>query len=455
MRRWIRACVAGAVLCSTLWMGGCRSQEVSLTVCDAAGNPMAQIQDYPLKAKHLTDAGQWAYIDVVLDEATLCLQQTYGGSIEEAQDRLLHSGYTIHTNFDTACYAAMRDAYAQEENAPPTFAAAMTDLHGRVLAVYSVGEKESNYAKQALAPYSAFKPLSVYAPAIEAGVARWSSLYEDSPYKQITGEDGKKSDWPVNANGVYTMQGEGLLTAVKQSLNTVAVKCLADLSAEASLRFLREQLGLTLEYEQKKLVLQGQEEVIGNIAMGYLQQGVTPIQMAGYYQMFANGGVYTAPYTVSRVTDADGETVYEASPTEKQAISASTAYIMNQLLQGVVHPDGTGAAAYLADVPVGGKTGTGSADDGNWFVGFTPQHACAVWHGHHEGNRAAAMFADIVADTQDDSGRQAFPTCRQIKQVAYCRESGKQLTAACRSMNVGYYDVDDALPLCDVHTDKQ
>ena len=315
-----------------------------------------------------------------------------------------------------------------------------------------VSGKQINYAQERRSPYSSFKALSVYTPAIEKGVANWSTMYPDTPYKQLADENGQLRDWPANATGVYSQENLPVYEALRKSLNTVAVKCLADVGVTKSMEFLQTSFGIPLKEEAYVAQNYSEEEVIGNIAMGYLETGITPVEMAGYYQIFANGGVYTEPASVQRICTMDGAEIYTWDRSSKQVISEATADLMNKLLQGVVKPGGTGEAVHCYDVEVAGKTGTGDGHGDNWFVGVTPGYSLAVWHGQNDTNQASEMFAAVVNQLYmllpDENTK--FITHENLNQVAYCAHSGKTVSSACSLIEVGYFKNKDLLPVCDV-----
>ena len=452
VKKFAAGFLAAAAVMQCAVLSGCskKAPERELTVLSGDGRTVAALTRSTF-AQTLADNEYRAYLDIVLSEAAGIIGDIRDCDTKEAERLLLSEGYVIYTNLDCDIYASLKKAYEQEEGGL-SFGAAVTDLRGDLLAVYSGGARTEEYHNRAAAkaqPYSAFKPLSVYAPAIENGLASWSSVYEDSPYKKISGDDGSEQDWPANATGTYTYRETTVYDAVKQSLNTVAVKCMQTVGVFNSMNFLKNKFGISLESEKSSAAMYGEEEVIGNVALGYLYDGLSPVDMAGYYQVFANGGIYNEPRAVSGICDKDGGTVYERVRTDSRVISETTAYIMNRLLQGVISPDGTGSGAACGDIPVGGKTGTG--DGGNWFVGFTPQYSCAVWHGTEIGkNRAAEIFSRAVSEFESDTEK-SFPDCIGVKAAAYCTESGMLLSDGCRKIDMGYYASDRMPAVCDKH----
>lgn len=445
MKRLIALLGAAALLGGLCGCGASRGQ---VTVYDAAGEVLGTAHSLTDKADTLTDASYSSYMDVALIEAVNALASATGITVEEAQEQLFTGGYTVHTAFDSTLCASLAAGYADKATKDLDFAAAITDHNGRLLATYSVGEQ--NFVLTSQDPHSAFKPLGVYAPALDAGLIDWSTQITDKPYQQIKDEDGVLKDWPKNATGVYSYQKTTLYECIRQSLNTASVHCLHRLGVDQSIRFLQDSFGIVLDYEQQTMEEKGADEVIGNIALGSLKQGVTPVDMAGYYQIFGNEGKYTTPHAVLEIRDAAGQAVYTHQATPRQVIKPSTAYIMNQLLRGVVQGGGTGDQA-KGTVPVAGKTGTGNWGEGNWFVGVTPQYSMSVFHGNcSDGNIADGLYGAILSHLPEHTVTD-FPACATVGRAVFCMDSGKLFSASCKRMYIGYYAREQKPPVCNGH----
>ncbi len=429
-----------------LGMSGC-SGGGGITIYDADGAVLAAPRKRNVEAHYLTDEGYSSYVSIVLEEAVSILATVHDCNSVTAERKLFRGGYTIHTVFDQTVYAAMANAYAPYAADELAFGCAITDYAGNLFAVYSGGDER--YALDTRAPCSTIKPLSVYAPAIEQGVIDWSTKIEDRPYKKLPNETGQVANWPTNARGGYTYEKTGLYECIQQSLNTTAVHGLNLLGVAKSMKFLQDAFDVDLSYEQNRMAFDGADEVIGALAMGSLYKGFTPATLAGYYQIFGNGGLYERPHTISEIRDGNGEVIYTYAGEAKQVIGADTAYIMNQLLQSVVKPGGTGTEAQVSDVQLAGKTGTGDGD--NWFVGITPEYSCAVWHGDvKEGNIADRLFSEVFSGMPEHTVTE-FPVCADVRKAVCCSESGLQFSSSCRNMQIGYYAADRMPAVCDQH----
>lgn len=447
----------GAAWTLALWMmagamTGCSHTKPvtgEVIIRDAGGETLATLTSSEILDSDALEASIQGYLDVVWSEAVKIMAQQEGCDDAEAETLLLTGGYSIDTYFDGTLVQAMDACYRNSAVQGLPFGCAMTDGAGKLCAVYTGGSGvEENYATQPHDPCSAFKPLSVFAPALEEGVLTWSTLYEDSPYKKVVGVTGQKVDWPTNASGRYTYENVTVCRAVKESLNTVAVKCLSDYGVVNALNFLEENFSMDLSYEREKAEQEGPDEVIGNLALGYPYQGLSVVDMAGYYQIFSNAGAYTPPQAIDAIVDQQGETVYQREARSRQVIGEGTAAVMNEMLQTVVEPGGTGQAAGELDVLVGGKTGTGSNNSDNWFVGFVPQYTCAVWYeGVLEGNMAAWLFGQIIEQLPLDL-QLDFPPKYKVQKSVYCMESGLLASRECGKLGQGYYLVDRPMEVC-------
>lgn len=430
-----------SLLCGLL--PGCSRN--GLTVKDGGGKVILRVQE----ESQLYADERFAYLDLVFKEAVEALATQTGCSQEEAKSQLF-AGCTIETYFDQQVFRALKTA-ASTYDPDVLLGSAVTDLQGNLVAVYS-SSASGNCATALSAPCSAFKPLSVYAPALDADVIQWSTRTEDSPYKQLISSEGVASDWPSNASETYSYRPVGLRQAVQQSLNTVAVKCLDQLGVAQSVKFLQEKLGIPLEAESYVMANHGSEEIIGNIALGYLEVGLSPVDMAGYYQMFANGGSYTEPKTIEKISNGNS-VLYQRQKESTQVIRPATAEILNLLLQGVVEREGTGHNANCGEIQVAGKTGTNDNNSGNWFVGVTPSYSCAVWHGQADVNQAPGLFATAIQSMYAEKQNLpiAFPQMTHSQMVICCEESGLLAGEGCSLIECSYIPIGKTVNKCDQH----
>lgn len=213
-------------------------------------------------------------------------------------------------------------------------------------------------------PGSAFKPF-VYLAAIESGMTA-STMLEDTPISF--------GSWsPINYDG--KLHGNvSIRSALEQSLNIPTVKLANSVGVDKPLYY-AQQMGIST------LVFQGSVND-RNLAMslGGLTRGVTPLEIASAYGVLANQGVRVEPTAIVKIVDRNGKILEQHSSREKAVINEKSAYILTDMMRGVLQR-GTGTAANI-NRPAAGKTGTTSDYKDAWFVGFTPDLVASVWIGY-------------------------------------------------------------------------
>ncbi len=209
---------------------------------------------------------------------------------------------------------------------------------------------------------SAFKPI-VYTAAIDRGYTP-STIIMDTP-ASFPGGAGSPVYTPMN----YDKKFEGPITlrhALEESRNVPAVRVMEQLGPAHVIQYAR-RLGLQSPLPPYLAVALGAAEA-------------TLMEMTSAYSVFPNQGVRMRPYAIAKVSDREGNVLEENRPEPKEAIRADTAFVMTNLLRGVVQR-GTGAKAASLNWPLGGKTGTTDDYTDAWFVGFDPDITIGVWVG--------------------------------------------------------------------------
>ena len=221
---------------------------------------------------------------------------------------------------------------------------------------YSFERSKFNRATQALRQVgSSFKPI-VYTAAIDRGFTP-ASLIVDAPVSFSAG-----ADQPPYSPQNYDHKFEGPVTlrhALEESRNVPAVRVMDQLGPNQVIAYARK-MGLTSPLPPYLPVALGAAEA-------------TLIEMTSAFAVFPNQGVHMQTYSVLKVTDRAGNVLEENRPEPKDAIRADTAYVLTNLLRGVVQR-GTAAKAASLNWPIGGKTGTTDDYTDAWFVGFDPGH---------------------------------------------------------------------------------
>ncbi len=418
-----------------------RNMSGGVVFTDSSGNEMATVKfDGENEVISAKDDGYYDYIRLAAEEAVELYISSSEGEGEKKKEDFYESISVVKTNFDSFYYDKIKEGVSTSDLESDTpFASVIVDGKGRVLASYSfVSDKGKSYSLYKTYAGSSIKPLSVYAPAIESGTVHWSSPIKDAPIKKIMSESEGVKDWPSNASGTYTDENMLICDALYKSINTVAVRTLKRVGVSYSMDFLGGKLGLNLDAEKKIIEKSDDDEIYGNIALGYLIDGVSPLDMAGYYQIFMNGGKYTEPYAVVSIADKEGN-VIEKKPETKKVLSSATASLMARLLEGVVQNGGTGKEAAVHGVSVAGKSGTSDNYYDNWFIGFTPKFVCSVWHGFNDQskNSAPSVFGSIIKLFPETDSK--FMLSKEVSPAIYCNKSGGLKGKGCYDTSVGYY----------------
>jgi penicillin-binding protein 1A len=228
---------------------------------------------------------------------------------------------------------------------------------------YSFERSKFNRATQALRQVgSSFKPI-VYTAAIDRGFTP-ASLILDEPVSFPAGPNQ-----PRYAPQNYDHKFEGPVTlrhALEESRNVPAVRVMDQLGAKQVIAYARK-MGLSSPLPPYLPVALGAAEA-------------TLTEMTSAFAVFPNQGVHMQTYSVLKVTDRAGNVLEENRPEPKDAIRADTAYVITNLLRGVVQR-GTAAKAASLNWPIGGKTGTTDDYTDAWFIGFDPDITIGVWVG--------------------------------------------------------------------------
>lgn len=332
----------------------------------ANNEPLSIINESPNSVRY-----GW-YMDSVLSEAisilSLNAEDVYAG------------GYSIYTGLDTSLQSIADELYMNSKNFPDDaqdgtpVQSSMTVMDvktGLVRAViggrkYEVmrGLNRSTQIKRQ--PGSAFKPVSTYAAAIDAFHFVPSSTIEDTP-REFSG-----GYVPGNAGGA-TYGTVTLREALSKSLNIATVD-LADLISTDAVRLYAQRFGLPLNAKDINL----------SLSLGFLTEGVSPLELTGAYCALANHGKRIAPHFISKIVDASGKTVFEFKPSDYQAVKDSTAFMITDMLTTTVS-QGSAKALNSVGMPIAAKTGTVDGIYGGtkdiWTVAFTPDIVCTVWMG--------------------------------------------------------------------------
>jgi penicillin-binding protein 1A len=196
-----------------------------------------------------------------------------------------------------------------------------------------------------------------------------------------------------------------LRTGLVKSRNVITIKLVQKLGIQAVIQYAK-RFGI-------------EEELPEDLSISLGSMGITPIGLTSAFTVFPNLGLRSSPWFITRLEDRDGNVLEQGGPELIRSLSEDTAFIMQNLLRGVVQ-SGTGWRARALGRPSGGKTGTTNDMIDAWYMGFTPNMVTGTWVGFDEeapmgknetGSRAAApIWVYFMENAMADRPVLPFPS---------------------------------------------
>lgn len=384
-RRFFGISAGDLALAQCALLAGCIQ---SPTAYDPYMNPGAALERRNLVLREMRDQG---YITPAEAVAALAEPLTLAEAEEEppfapyfveyvrrdllerlGSERLYRGGLRIYTTLDPEAQRAAEAAAAAALPDPEDPEVALVSVRwsdGAVVAI--VGGRDFSAGQFDLATQgrrqtgSAFKPF-VLAAALEEGYSL-SSTWDAAPFSTpvIDGVWNVENYENGITRGTFTLE-----TATVWSINTVYARLIMAVGADKVVD-VAHRMGITTPIKPNPA-----------IALGGLDRGVSPLEMASAFGSIANGGVAVPPSGVERVTDDKDVVVYAPDRTGTRAIAPDVAATLARVL-GEVYSRGTGMGADFGR-PGAVKTGTSQSWRDAWIVGFSGDLSTAVWVGYPE-----------------------------------------------------------------------
>ena len=319
-----------------------------------------------------------------------------------------------------------------------------------------IGGRESHFNRVVQAkrqPGSTFKPF-VWAAALESGMTP-ASLVDDAPlafyfdgrdWRLLEGATDQYSInlatqpfaaspdfkiWvPNNFDGKF-MGRVTLRAALAHSRNIASINLITQVGPPRIVEIAR-RAGIRSDLEPAP-------------ALGLGASVVTPMEMTAAFGTFANGGIAVTPYTVTRVEDASGHVLEGHLPSEHEAMTPQIAYLVAEMMKGVVQ-NGTGQYARRLRRPLAGKTGTSNDNRDLWFIGYTPDLVASAWMGYDDfaslgrkdwtgGTTVLPWWTEIMGDVLKDAPKRDFPVPPGISFAAIDSQTGLLFGPHCPKKN--------------------
>ena len=405
-----------------------------------------------------SEDGIYSYhTDALINEIISDISEEKNITTDFATNYIYLSGLTINSTQNSNIQNVTEKEFQKKtyqvmsENGTDTSQSAMVIIdqsNGQVIScVGGLGEKDTarglNRATQSVRQTgSAIKPLAVLAPALDKKIITPASIYDDT---QKVFEDNYS---PENYDGYL---GEiTVRRALESSQNIPFVEIMEELKPKNSIKYL-EKMGIsTLTDKDNNL----------SLALGGLEKGISPLEMASAYATIANGGTYIEPTFYTTIVNRLGKTVLESNPKEKRVISQNVAYVLSELLtQPVQGANGTATYCSISGMDVAAKTGTTDENYDRWLCGFTPYYTAVTWFGYDQNetvyynnqNPAGLIWANVMKSIHSNLEGKRFEKPSGVTEATICAKTGKLANTGCPNTYTEYFVWGTVPGTCDIH----
>ena len=338
-----------------------------------------------------------AYIDQITKE----LKENH--NFENIKDPL-SMGLKIYTNLNPELQIYVQDMLDTQHAPMRAHAsqAAISVLDTKTGLVEAIGGGKNykaggyNFAVDArVQPGSSIKPLIDYAPGIEYYGWDSQTTFSDTPY-QIAGTNFFIQNWDRLYHGTVSMS-----RALSWSYNIPAVRAFETVGYERAKHF-AEKLDIPVTKDEPTTAIGGNVD------------GVSTLQMAGAFASFGNKGYFNKPSTIVKVFNANGKELPNIKAEPVKAMSEETAYLITNILKGVLTSNGTSPNGKVANFDMAGKSGSSTFDESafynlgidvvnstkdSWMIGYTTDYTVSVWQGADMVDSAAKALSPEQAQT--------------------------------------------------------
>ncbi len=279
-------------------------------------------------------------------------------------------------------------------------------------------------------PGSTFKVVAAYAPALDSAGQTLATVYNDAPYCYDGGRQVR--NWYKGYRGICSYR-----QGIESSLNVIAVKTLTAITPQLGYEYLMD-LGFTTLTDGVEIGGQIYSDVTQTLALGGVTYGVKNIELTAAYATIANGGEYIKPKLYTRVVDHEGNVILDNSPLNShRVLKETTAWLLTSAMKDVVTgAGGTGGRVNFGTTAIAGKTGTTTANNDVWFVGYTDYYTAACWAGYDsnnakltasdESNLAKNLWRKVMERIHEGLEYRDFAQPEGIVTATVCSRSGRR-----------------------------
>lgn len=385
-------------------------------------------------------------VDATISEVINDLENKKGMSTNFATNYLYFSGLKIYSTQNSDIQREIekeceKNKYmiksAQYENTTAQAAmVVMNHNNGQVMGcVGGLGKKTVsrgfNRATQALRQTgSAIKPIAVLGPALEEKIITPVTIYDDT--KTVFAEGYSPDDCEKELGEITVRR------AVESSQNIPFVKIMEQLTPEKSMKYMEKEGIANLTDGDKNL----------GLALGGLEKGSSPLEMASAYACIANGGNYIEPTFYTKIENSKGKIILKSKQKSRKVYSEDTAYVLKELLTEPVNGEnGTARTCKIDGMEVAAKTGTTNDNYDKWLCGFTKYYTAVTWFGYdvnepiNEGANSMAnqIWGNVMREIHRYLIKADFDKPKDVEEVVVCRKSGKVAESGCGEAYVEYF----------------
>ena len=373
-------------------------------------------------------------------------------------------GLRIYTTLDTDMQEKAEDAIKTifPEDPGPSYSLISVDPdNGYIYAL--IGGKDYNISKFNIATQGKRQPGSVFKTLvlIESILQNFSPNNTFNPNGPITIDMEEGPDWQVHNYNNQTFEEDEMtvVDATVQSVNVVYAQLMMKVGAE----------NVESLCSDMKIYDIGSNPAI---AIGGLETGITPLDLSKVFSTLASGGIYRQPVCILKITDYQGNVLYEYDPdnneSEHRVLEEPVSYYITQILKKVIE-SGTGRGADIGR-PAAGKTGTTENNVDAWFAGYAPNLVTVVWMGHPEasqpmepingrvvvgGTYPADIWREFMSSALENIPVSDFKKPdKELVDIEICADSGLLTTFWCPEESIEwqiFIEGEEPEDICNVH----
>lgn len=439
---------------------------------DEYNNAVAKVES-GLKFEKGNTGGQYQYsyhTEAAIEQIVEQVMEEKGVSKSFAEDYVYGSGLKIYTTQNSTIQSRVEEEFAKtkyqisgrEKNSETGklkndhTQSAIVIIDNSTSQVVAVGGELGNNLATGMnratdavrQTGSSMKPLADVVPGLQEKIITAATVYDDK--KTNFGGTYEPGNYN-NEKGLINIR-----SCIRTSQNIPMVKIMAELTPKKSVEYL-EKMGIT---------------TLGNetlpLAIGGMNIGITPLEMAGAYAAIANDGVYTKPTFYTKVVDNNGNTVLTPNQPKTKVISEQNAYISRSIMKEPTLSGGTATYCSISGMETCAKTGSTDSYKDRWLCGMTPYYTAACWWGFDtpepltyangsvysvDGrNPAGQMWASIMKDIHKGLTNKNFnkPTSG-LTQASVCKITGCLATNSCTDKYTEIFTTDNLPQKCEGH----